>query len=139
MKNVVKILVSFETIMWFWCPLRFRIFRNILVHSILWKDTYTFIVWPLSTIITFGTDKRTSQLLDWISLGANSVKIIDLLDFRRNKLSLRDIPFSLLKTRWTVRVAVQWVAKLVLIVVQSKCVLFNFADMKEGTHTCFNF
>ena len=39
MKNIVKIVVTFEPIMQFWCTSRFRIRRTIKTYSILWRNT----------------------------------------------------------------------------------------------------
>ena len=59
-ENIVKIVVAFEHIMQFWCPSRFRILRTIVTHYILWRKTTNLILWPLSTIPTFMTDKHSS-------------------------------------------------------------------------------
>ena len=58
-RNVVKIVVTFELIMQFWCPSRFTILRTIGNHFILWRKTINLILWPLSTITTFVTHIHT--------------------------------------------------------------------------------
>ena len=60
-KNVVKIVVTFEPIMQFWCPSRFRILRTISSLSILWRKARNMTLCPLSTITAFVTDKKTNR------------------------------------------------------------------------------
>ena len=45
-RNGGKIVVTFEPIMQFFCPSRFRILKTILTHSVAWKKTKTLTVSP---------------------------------------------------------------------------------------------
>ena len=66
MKNIVKNVVTFEPILQFVCPSRFRIQRTICTRCILLgiEGGQRMIIWPLSWITTIVTYRQTWQLYD---------------------------------------------------------------------------
>ena len=71
---VIKIAVTFEPIMQFWCPLRFRIHTNtylIYFHTKYWNSDHLGVINKQSRRVRHTRRhayRQTLQLLDWIGL-----------------------------------------------------------------------